>query len=171
MSLTGKLLLVLVLTSTHLFALGIVMVDPTFGLFGVDPVTGDPLKYAIQNASLMGPSTGSGPFTLIVNTNYGVPLPGSPDVIPSFTEQGFATLWMGDFLIQQGANFLVSCYPLTTTILPETFTKPQVSRTPCFSIQASRSHSFRRRALRLGPEPCRPLSTLGATGSIALSSR
>ena len=105
MSLTGKLLLVLVLTSTHLFALGIVMVDPTFGLFGVDPVTGDPLKYAIQNASLMGPSTGSGPFTLIVNTNYGVPLPGSPDVIPSFTEQGFATLWMGDFLIQQGTNY------------------------------------------------------------------
>ena len=103
MSLAGKLLLGLVLTSTQLFALGIVMVDLNFGLFN-DQVVGNPLKYAIQSASLTGPSTGSGPFTLVVNTNYGASLPGSPDVIPSFTEDGI-TLRMGDFLIHQGSNY------------------------------------------------------------------
>uniref|UniRef100_Q01TC3 Ice-binding protein C-terminal domain-containing protein n=1 Tax=Solibacter usitatus (strain Ellin6076) TaxID=234267 RepID=Q01TC3_SOLUE len=103
MSLIGKLLLVVGLPS-QLLALNILIQNPTFGQPG-DPVFGDPLKYAIQDLSLQGPSSGTGPFTLIVDTNYGVPLPGSPDVIPSFLEQGFANLQMGDLLIQQNGNF------------------------------------------------------------------
>jgi hypothetical protein len=104
MPLIGRLLLGLAATSTHLFAFGIILLDPTFGLSS-DPVFGDPLKYAIQDASLLGPSSGAGPFILTVDTNYGGSLPGSPDLIPAFTEQGFATLWMGDFLIQQGGLY------------------------------------------------------------------
>ncbi len=103
MSLIGRLLLVLGLPC-QVFALNILIQDPTFGLPS-DPIFGDPLKYAIQDLSLQGPSSGPGLFTLVINTNYGVPLPGSPDVIPSFVEQGFATLQMGDLLIQQGSNF------------------------------------------------------------------
>jgi hypothetical protein len=97
----GKLLFALALIPSNAWANQVLLVDPTFGLAS-DPVFGDPLKYAIQDASLTGPSSGAGPFVIGVDTNYGVPLPGSPDVIPSFIEQGFATLWMGDFLIQQG---------------------------------------------------------------------
>jgi hypothetical protein len=103
MSLLGKLFVAVGLSVIDASAVGIIVADPTFGLAS-DPVFGDPLKYAIQNASISGPSVGPGPFVVTINTNYGVPLPGSPDVIPSFLE-GSITLWMGDFLIQQGNNF------------------------------------------------------------------
>lgn len=103
-SMMRNALLALAVFPFHAAANQIILSDPTFGLAG-DPVFGDPLRFAIQDASLTGPSAGAGPFVLVVNTNYGVPLPGSPDVIPSFVEQGFATLWMGDFLIQQGGRF------------------------------------------------------------------
>lgn len=104
MTLFGKLFLGLAVTCPRLLALNIIVVNPTFG--PSDPtVIGDQLKYDIQDLSLTGPSFGAGPFELIVDTNYGVSLPGSPDLIPSFIEQGFATLWMSDFLIQQGGFY------------------------------------------------------------------
>ena len=100
----GRLLLVLALPC-QIFALNILfqITDPTFGLAS-DPVVGDNLHFAIRDVTLQGPSSGTGPFTLIVDTNYGVPLPGSPNVIPSFDQQG-NQLQLGDLLIQQGSNF------------------------------------------------------------------
>ena len=104
MTLIGKLLLGLAVTLPRLSALEIDVLDPTFGL-GSDPVVGGPLIYAIQDLSLTWPSFGAGPFELVVDTNYGVPLTGWPDVIPSFTEQSSVTLRMGDLLIQQGGFY------------------------------------------------------------------
>ena len=104
MSLIGRLLLVLALPS-QLLALNIIIQDPNFGT-NADPVVGDPLFFAIQNLSLQGPDSGTGgPFSLVINTNYAVPLPGSPDVVPSFVFNTFATLQLGDLLIEQGGNF------------------------------------------------------------------
>jgi hypothetical protein len=37
---------------------------------------------------LQGPSSGTGPFNLIVDTNYSVPLLGSPDLIQSSWRRG-----------------------------------------------------------------------------------
>src|SRR5260370_11928467 len=98
MSLIGRLLLVLGLPC-QVFALNILIQDPTFGLPS-DPIFGDPLNYAIQDLSLQGPSSGPGVFTLIINANNAVPLPASPDVIPIFLAHGFATLQTADLLIQ-----------------------------------------------------------------------
>src|SRR5271157_4062168 len=64
-------------------------------------VSGNQLVFDIQNATLTQPTTANGPWTLTVNTNYGTPLPGTSEVVPSFMEDG-ATYAMSDFLIQQG---------------------------------------------------------------------
>lgn len=67
-------------------------------------VSGNQLVFDIQNAILTQPTTANGPWTLTVNTNYGTPLPGLTEVVPSFTEDS-VTYAMSDFLIEQGNAF------------------------------------------------------------------
>ncbi|HJT88786.1 MAG TPA: PEP-CTERM sorting domain-containing protein [Bryobacteraceae bacterium] len=99
-----KLLFLLALTAVAAFAdtFTITATDPNFGTVA-DHIFGDPLHYAIQDVTLQGPTNMVGPWTLTVDTNYAVPLPGSPEVIPGFVDG--VNLFMGDFLVQQGSNF------------------------------------------------------------------
>ena len=105
MSLWRQTLLGLILVSAapHSFGASITFNGP-FGPGNVSNVLGDPLVYAIQSATLTQPTFVNGPWTLTVDTNYGTPLPGATEVVPSFMD-GPLTFAMSDFLIEQGNDF------------------------------------------------------------------
>lgn len=61
-------------------------------------IIGDPTEFLLTSASLTTPSAGNPNWTLIVQTNYGVPLSGT--TIPSyFSPEINGTFSIGDFLI------------------------------------------------------------------------
>jgi hypothetical protein len=112
-----RALLVLVTAGVFCFAdipFTVTVTDPNFGT-PADHVTGEPLHYAIQDFTLTGPSSGGvvGLWTLTIDTNYGTTLPGSPNLIPGFCDNGAAyptctgslSFFMSDFLIQQGSSY------------------------------------------------------------------
>jgi hypothetical protein len=75
-----------------------------FGPGNDSNVLGNQLVFDIQDAILTQPTSANGPWTLTINTNYGTPLPGTTEVVPSFMIDGL-TYAMSDFLIQQGNDF------------------------------------------------------------------
>ena len=105
MSLWRQTLLGLILVSAVPYSFGSsITFNGPFGPGNVSNVLGDPLTFAIQSATLTQPTVVNGPWTLTVDTNYGTPLPGATEVVPSFTE-GALTFAMSDFLIEQGNDF------------------------------------------------------------------
>ena len=62
-------------------------------------VLGDPLTYFMKSAALTGPILPGGTWALTIKTNYGVPLPGSNEVIPKFG-YGNGFFAMCDFMIE-----------------------------------------------------------------------
>jgi hypothetical protein len=63
-------------------------------------IIGDPLKYQMFSATLTSPVLLGGQWKLELETNYGTPLPGAGQVIPTY-KYGFASAFaMCDFLIQ-----------------------------------------------------------------------
>jgi len=70
-------------------------------------VIGDHSKFDIESATLTQPTTTGGDWTVTIDTNYGTALPGSPDVVPDFTDFG-VTLAAADFLISwNGGDYAV----------------------------------------------------------------
>ena len=67
------------------------------------PIIGDPLQYKIFGAQLTQPTMSNPDWVLTIETNYGVTLPGNPDVIPDFTYNQIE-YGMGDFLISWNGN-------------------------------------------------------------------
>lgn len=73
------------------------------GPFGATdgPVFGPAAEFALQDVSLTTPPSPGGAWTVIIHTNYGVPLPGAPgDVIPdwrSYAAADFLISWNGGF--------------------------------------------------------------------------
>ena len=78
--------------SVPLSADTITWIGPTF------PVIGDAAVYDIFRIQLTRPSNTDPNWLLTVETNYGAPLPGSPDVIPSFMYGNGVFYTMSDFL-------------------------------------------------------------------------
>lgn len=66
-------------------------------------VIGDHSKFDIQSVTLTQPTTPGGDWTVTIDTNYGTALPGSPNVVPDFTDSG-VTLAASDFLISWDGN-------------------------------------------------------------------
>jgi len=101
-SLIGKVLMVVALTSIGLSANQVLVLTPT-------PVFGDPLKYQMFTATIDVPSVPTGTYTIDISTNYGATLSGPTSVIPRFKEDPndplSPELWMGDFLLQQGNKY------------------------------------------------------------------
>jgi len=102
MSALSRALVILTVTAVAAFATTITFPNPNFGIPG--DTIGDPLIYDIQDVKLTTQTTPGGPWTLMVDTNYGTPLPGASEVVPSFMD-GSLTFFMADVLIQQGNNF------------------------------------------------------------------
>ncbi len=67
------------------------------------PVIGDPLSFKIFGAQLTQPTLGNSDWVLTIETNYGVTLPGSPNVIPDYTYNQIE-YGIGDFLIAWNGN-------------------------------------------------------------------
>lgn len=67
------------------------------------PIIGDPLSFKIFGAQLTQPTLGNPDWVLTVETNYGVTLPGSPNVIPDYTYNQIE-YGIGDFLIAWNGN-------------------------------------------------------------------
>lgn len=81
---------------------------------GVDSfcIIGEPLDFQVFSAKLTTPN-GNPNWTLEIQTNYGAPLPGSPDVIPAYYNVDVnGTFTMGDFLIQwNGTKYGIALTP------------------------------------------------------------
>jgi len=76
---------------------------------GVTPdcIAGDPLTYEVFKASITSPATAGGLWTLTLDTNYGVTLPGSSTVIPTYPFEfntSNPSFGYSDFLISWGGN-------------------------------------------------------------------
>jgi hypothetical protein len=89
-----------------LLSAGAMIASANTFLFTVTPNTlvGDPLQFEIFQATLTTPTAGNSNYVLTVQTNYGVPIPGSSDtppvsaVVPQVLYQG-ALYSISDFLI------------------------------------------------------------------------
>jgi len=71
-------------------------------------IIGDPLIYQLFSASLTSPASPGGVWTLTIQTNYGVHLPGpagGPVIPPYEYDDTGVSLGMGDFLIQWNGNY------------------------------------------------------------------
>jgi len=66
---------------------------------GTHCIIGDRLTYQMFSATITQPVSPGGLFDLVLQTNYGVPLPGSSEVIPSFA-YGRGFFAMCDFMVE-----------------------------------------------------------------------
>lgn len=98
-----KALLLLSISALSSYATSITFLGP-FGPGNDSQVNGDPLIFDIQDATITQPTTPGGQWKLVINTNYGTPLPGTTEVVPSFTD-GQIIYSMSDFLIKQGNTY------------------------------------------------------------------
>ncbi len=99
----ARLAVIFCIASLTSFASSITFQGP-FGIGKDSMVNGPQLVFDLQDVTLSQPTVANGPWTLVVDTNYGAPLPGPGGTIPSFTLD-FETYSMPDFLIQQGSNY------------------------------------------------------------------
>jgi hypothetical protein len=69
-----------------------------------DTIIGDPLEFDIFGVQLTQPTAGNPDWVLMIETNYGVPIPGSTDVVPAYPYGNGVSYGMGDFLITWDGN-------------------------------------------------------------------